>query len=82
MEYRNYFNYKIYENGDVVNEKGIVLTLQNKDNYYYYEIKNKKMSAGFLILFAFGIYPKYFGQKVKHIDKNKTNNALINLTYE
>lgn len=82
MEYRNYLSYKVYENGNVENNKGLILTPQNKNNCYFYTIKNKKISAGFLILFAFGIYPKYFGQRVKHIDNDKSNNSLKNLTYE
>lgn len=82
MEYRNYLGYKVYENGNVENNKGVILKVKEKNNYFFYKIKNKKISAGFLILFAFQIYPKYFGQKVNHIDSNKSNNSLINLTYE
>lgn len=82
MEYRNYLTYKVYEDGTIVNKKGVILKPQYVNNWAFYKLNKKRLSAVFIILFAFGIYPKYFKQNVKHIDKNKTNNALINLTYE
>jgi hypothetical protein len=63
MEFRNYLGYKVYENGDVENQKGVILKPQLKKNFSFYKINKKRVSTAQFVLFAFGIYPKYFGQK-------------------
>jgi hypothetical protein len=81
MEYRNLLGYKVYENGNVENQKGIVLKPQLNGNYSFYEINKKKISAGAIVLLAFEIYPKSYNQRVKRKDKNPLNNALNNLQW-
>jgi hypothetical protein len=81
MEFRIYLGYKVYENGNVENKKGIVLKPQLKGNYSFYLIKEKKVSAGQIVLFAFGIYPNYVGQPIKRKDKNPLNNSLENISW-
>lgn len=81
MEYRNYLGYKVYENGNVENKKGIILKPQIKGTYTFYEIQNKKFSSGAFVLFAFGIYPPTSKSKVKRLDKNNSNNSLSNLQW-
>lgn len=81
MEYRFYLGYKVYENGNVENQKGVILKPQIRGNYSFYEIKGKKLSAAQFVLFAFGIYPKYVGQKIKRKDKNPLNNSLKNISW-
>lgn len=81
MEFRFYLGYKVYENGDVENKKGIVLRPKLKGNYSFYEIKGKNISCGKFILFAFEIYPKTLSQKVKRKDNNPLNNSLQNISW-
>jgi hypothetical protein len=81
MEYRNYLGYKVYENGNVENNKGVILKPQLNGSYSFYQIKGKRISSGKFILYAFGIYPKYFGQAIKRKDKNPLNNNLNNLSW-
>ena len=81
MEYRFYLGYKVYENGNVENQKGVILKPQLNGNYSFFKINDKRVSAGNFILFAFGIYPNHFKQRVKRKDKNPLNNALNNLQW-
>jgi hypothetical protein len=81
MEFKNYLGYKVYKNGNVENKKGIILKPQIKGDYSYYEIENKKISAGAFVLFAFEIYPPFVNSKVKRKDKNILNNSLSNLLW-
>lgn len=87
MIYKIYLGYKVYENGDVENKNGILLKPKSNGNYYFYEIYNlgvkQKMSTGSIVLYAFGIYPKYFciNPKVKRKDGNLLNNSLSNLSW-
>lgn len=81
MEYKIHLGYKVYENGNVENNKGVILKPLVNNGYSYYEIKNKKISAGQIVLLAFGILPKKFNQKVKRKDGNPLNNALNNLLW-
>lgn len=81
MEYKNYIGYKVYENGNVESKRGLILKPQIKNGYSFYEIENKKMSSGQIVLFAFGIYPKCLRAKVKRKDKNILNNSLSNLSW-
>jgi hypothetical protein len=82
MEYRNYLGYYVYENGVVRNKKGFVLKPQKSNSYYFYQIFGKKVSAGQIVLFAFGIFPKHTKQKAFHKDGNSTNNSLSNLIWK
>ena len=81
MNFKKYLGYNVYENGNVVNSKGIVLKPQNNNNYFYYEISGKRISAGQIVLYAFSVFPKSFKQKVNHIDGNPLNNSLNNLKW-
>ena len=81
MEYRNYLGYKVYENGNVENNKGVILKPQLKKGFSFYEINGKRYSAGAFVLFAFEIYPMYFGQAIKRKEKNPLNNNLNNLSW-
>jgi hypothetical protein len=81
MEFRNYLGYKVYENGNVENQKGVILKPQLNGNYSFYEINKKKISSGYFVLLAFGIYPKYIGQRIERKDKNPLNNSLDNLSW-
>jgi len=81
MEYKNYLGYKVYENGNVENNKGVILKPQIKGSYTFYEIGNKRLSSGAFVLYAFGIYPKTFNSRVKRKDKNILNNSLNNLQW-
>lgn len=81
MEFKNYLGYKVYENGNVENKKGIILKPQIKGDYSYYKIENKKTSSGAFVLFAFEIYPPFVNSKVKRKDKNILNNSLSNLLW-
>lgn len=83
MEFKNYFQYKVYENGDVVNPKGIILKPQKNGSYYKLSIMGKirKIPSGSVVLFAFEIYPLNFKNTVKHIDGNVFNNSLNNLKW-
>ncbi len=81
MEFRNYLGYKVYENGNVENQKGIILKQELKGNYSFYKINKKRFSAGQIVLFAFGIYPSYVGQSIKRKDKNPLNNSLENISW-
>jgi hypothetical protein len=81
MEFRNYLGYKVYENGNVENQKGVILKPQLKENFSFYKINKKRVSTAQFVLFAFGIYPKYFGQKIKRKDKNPLNNSLENISW-
>ena len=82
MNYVNYLDYKVYENGNVVNHKGTVLKPQIKNKYSFYEIKGSRISAGKIVLMAFKIYPKYFNQQIKRLDNNILNNSLNNLLWK
>jgi len=82
MNYQNYLDYKVYENGKVVNLKGITLKPQIKGSYSYYEIQGKKFSATQIVLLAFKIYPKFINQRVKRLDNNILNNSLNNLVWK
>lgn len=83
MEFKNHLGYKVYENGDVVNSKGILLKPQIQNGWAYYEIQNKKIGVGTIVLFAFGIYPdKHYNRlKPKRKDGNQLNNSLENLSW-
>jgi hypothetical protein len=81
MEFRNYLGYKVYENWNVENQKGVILKPQLKGNYSFYQINGKKIRAAEFVLLAFGIYPKYIGQKIKRKDKNPLNNSLENISW-
>jgi hypothetical protein len=81
MDFKNYLGYKVYENGNVVSESGIVLKPQKKGNYSFYEIKGKRIRCAEFVLFAFGIYPKYLNQRIKRKDKNVLNNSLNNISW-
>jgi hypothetical protein len=85
MEYRNYFGYKVFENGLVYNSSGDALKPQKKNTWYFFELqilgKTKRIGWANLILFSFGKYPLTLKQKAKHIDGNKLNNQLKNLTW-
>lgn len=82
MEFKNYFQYKVFENGNVVNPKGEILK-PSKNGFYELSILNKtrRISCSQIVLFAFQIYPLKFKQKVKHSDGNKFNNSLNNLKW-
>ena len=82
MEFKNYFQYKVFENGDVVNPKGVILKPQG-DGFYKLSIMGKKRNirCSHVVLFAFGIYPLRFKQQAKHIDGNVFNNSLNNLKW-
>ncbi len=81
MKYQNYGDYKVFENGKVVNVKGITLKPQIKLNYSFYKIKGTKISAGKIVLLAFKIYPKFINQPIKRLDNNILNNSLNNLVW-
>lgn len=81
MNFKYYLGYKVYENGNVENKKGVILKPQIKDGFSFFKIKNKRVSAGRFILFAFEIYPKSLNQKVKRKDKNPLNNSLQNISW-
>lgn len=81
MEYKNYLGYKVYENGNVENNKGVILKPQLNNGWSFYEIKGKQISAGQFVLLAFGMVPPHFKCKVKRKDKNPLNNALNNLQW-
>lgn len=81
MEYRYYLGYKVYENGNVENDKGVVLKPQLKGNYSFFKIKGEKISCARFILFSFGDYPKCLNQKAKRKDGNPINNSLYNLSW-
>ena len=80
MEFKNYFQYKVFENGDVFNSKNQKLKPQ-RNGFYVLSImgKKRKIRCSHIVLFAFGIYPLRFKQQVKHIDGNIFNNSLNNL---
>ena len=40
MEYKLHLGYKVYENGNLENNKGVILKPLIKNGYSYYEIKN------------------------------------------
>ena len=82
MEFKNYFQYKVFENGDVVNPKGVILK-PRKNGFYELSImgKTRRINSGLVVLFAFGIYHLRFNQQVKHIDGNVFNNSLNNLKW-
>ena len=82
MEFKNYFQYKVFENGEVVNPKGVILKPRKK-GFYVLSImgKTRRINSGSIVLFAFGIYPLRFKQQVKHIDGNIFNNSLNNLKW-
>ena len=82
MEFKNYFQYKVFENGEVVNPKGVILK-PRKNGFYELSImgKTRRINSGLVVLFAFGIYPLRFKQQVKHIDGNIFNNSLNNLKW-
>jgi hypothetical protein len=82
MECKNYLGYKVYENGNVENKKGVILKPQIKGGYSFYKINGKKISSGQIVLFAFSIYPKYSSQKAKRKDKDISNNSLENLEWK
>ena len=86
MEYRIYYNYKVYENGNVENNKGVILKPQIKNEYLFYELKIygkiKRVSCGRTVMFAFKILPMTNNEKVHHIDGNKFNNSLTNLIFK
>jgi hypothetical protein len=81
MEFRNYLGYKVYENGDVVNSKGLILKPQNDNGYYFYIIKGSPFSCGQIVLYAFGFIPPTSSSRVIRKDKNPLNNALNNLSW-
>ena len=82
MEFKNYFQYKVFENGDVFNSKNQKLKPQ-RNGFYVLSImgKKRKIRCSHIVLFAFGIYPLRFKQQVKHIDGNIFNNSLNNLKW-
>jgi len=82
MEFKNYFGYKVFENGNVVNSKGVILK-PSKMGFYELSImgKIKRVNSGAIVLFSFKIYPLRFNQNVKHIDGNVLNNSLNNLKW-
>jgi hypothetical protein len=82
MEFRNYLGYSIYKNGDVENNKGLILKPKIKNKYCFYNISGKRISAGQLVLLSFGILPKHTKQKVYHKDGNFLNNSLENLIWK
>jgi hypothetical protein len=82
MNYKNYLGYKVYENGDVVNLKGVKLKPQFNNGYSFYEIKNKRISSSKIVLMAFEIYPKDFKAKAIRKDNNINNNSLSNLYWK
>jgi len=41
----------------------------------------KKIRTGEFVLFAFGIYPKTFKQRIKRKDNNPLNNSLENISW-
>jgi len=81
MEFKNYLGYKVYENGNVKNEKGLILKPKIVGGYSYYFIKNKNIRCGEFVLFAFGKYPKTLNQKIKRKDGNTLNNSLENISW-
>jgi len=85
MDFRNYFTYKVFENGSVINDKGVVLKPQKNNRWLFYELsingKTKRVGCANIVLVSFGIYPSYFNQKIKHIDGNNENNSLNNLKW-
>lgn len=82
MEFKNYFGYKVFENGNVVNSKDVILK-PSKMGFYELSImgKIKRVNSASIVLFAFEIYPLRFNQNVKHIDGNVLNNSLNNLKW-
>ena len=81
MEFRNYLGYKVYENGNVENNKGVFLKSQFKNDFSFFKIKGKRISCARFVLFAFSIYPKSLNQKVKRKDSNPLNNSLENISW-
>jgi len=81
MEFVNYLGYKVYENGNVENKKGVILKPQLKGNCSFYYINNKKIRCGELVLFAFEIYPKTLKKRIKRKDGNPLNNSLQNISW-
>ena len=81
MEYKIYLGYKVYENGNVENNKGVILKPQFKGDWSFYKIEGKRISAGAFVLYAFGKLPKNFNANVKRKDKNVLNNSLSNLSW-
>ena len=41
MEYKIHLGYKVYENGNVENNKGVILKQKLKKGWSFYEIKGK-----------------------------------------
>lgn len=85
MKYRKYLNYKVYENGVVLNSKGIKLIPQENGNYHFYELSNNgerfRVCCAKIVLLAFGIYPKSLFSKVFFKDGNRLNTNLDNLKW-
>jgi hypothetical protein len=82
MEFRNYLGYKVYENGDVVNSKGLILKpMVTPTNFCYYMIKGKRFHAAHMVLYAFGFIPPTSSSRIIRKDKNPLNNALNNLSW-
>ena len=82
MEFKNYFQYKVFENGNVFESKNQKLKPQRNGYYELYLLgKKRKIRSSHIVLFAFGIYPLRFKQQVKHIDGNIFNNSLNNLKW-
>lgn len=82
MEYKKYLNYNVFENGDVVNSKGLILKPQKKGKYLFYKINGIKVCSGKIVLHSFGLLPLSFSSRVKRIDGNIYNNSLNNLKWE
>ena len=82
MGFKNYFQYKVFENGDVVNPKGVILK-PRENGFYELSImgKTRRIRCSHVVLFAFCIYPLRFKQQAKHIDGNIFNNSLNNLKW-
>ena len=82
MEFKNYFQYKVFENGDVVNLKGVILKPRKNGSYILSLLgKKREIRCSHVVLFAFGIYPLRFKQQAKHIYGNIFNNSLNNLKW-
>lgn len=80
MEYNIYLGYKVYKNGNVENNKGVILKPQLKNGFSFYIINNRRFSCGAIVLLAFKIYPSKT-MKIKRKDGNPLNNSLENLSW-
>ena len=85
MKHKNYLSYKVFENGIVLNSKGVKMIPQEKGNYHFYELSNNgktfRVCTAKIVLISFEIYPKSLLSRIKFIDGNRLNTSLENLKW-